>query len=636
MGCGLIGGKFMADETRAREGTEAPGQTMEFRAEVQQLLNILAHSLYTEREIFLRELISNASDALNRIQFEMLTNRDVLDRDAELAIRIESDPVAHTLTISDTGIGMTQDELIDNLGTIAHSGAMSFLKQVGEGEKPVDIIGKFGVGFYSVFMVADEVVVTTRSYRPDAESWRWISQGGSRFTMEPADKQTRGTDILIKLKEDAHDYATSWRLESIVKRHSNYVSFPIYVKGEVANQRTALWRTPMSEVKPEDYDEFYRQLTFDTETPLLHTHIVTDAPVEIRAILFVPRKVDRGTLSLRSDYGLRLYSRKVLIQEHNKELLPEYLRFVEGVVDSEDIPLNVSRETVQSNRSLRAIQKVLAGRVLKVLNELAGEKPEDYAAFWNEMGVFIKQGVATGAADKSELLTLLRFPSTKSEGKPTSFGEYAGRMTEGQDEIYYLLGSDPLSVASSPHLDPFQARDLEVLLLADPFDGYMMQSVHEFEGKKLRNVDDPGLTLPGEVQPKAEEAEPVADADWAEVVARFKTVLGDRVTEVRESQLLTDSPARLVSTNTGIERDMQRVRRLIEDDYHTPPKILELNRRNALVRNLATRITSDSASAVIDPAIELLFDNLLLQEGLHPNPAAMAPRIQMMLERATK
>lgn len=627
----------MTDEPRTAEstGAEAP-QTMEFRAEVQQLLNILAHSLYTEREIFLRELISNASDALHRIQFELLTNRDVVDPDAELAIRIESDPVAHTLTISDSGIGMTHDELIENLGTIAHSGALAFLQKVGEGQRPVDIIGQFGVGFYSVFMVADEVVVTTRSYRPGSQAWRWTSRGDSRFTLEPAGKESRGTEVLIKLKEDAEDFATQWRLESIIHRHSNYVSFPISLKGEVVNERNALWRTPIGEVKPEEYDEFYRQVTLDPEPPLLHTHIITDAPVEIRAVLYVPRKLDRGLLSVRSEYGLRLYSRKVLIQEHNKELLPEYLRFVEGVVDSEDIPLNVSRETVQSNRVLRAIQKVLAGRVVKVLNELANEKPEDYATFWTEMGVFIKQGVATGATEKEELLTLLRFPSTKSEGKPISFADYAGRMAPGQEEVYYLLGSDPASVAASPHLDPFKARALEVILLSDPFDGYMMQGIQEFQGKKLRNVDDPGLALPGEVEQKAEEAEPVADAEWAQVVARFKTVLGARIAEVRESQLLTDSPARLVSTNTGFEREMQRVRQLIEEGYKVPPKILELNRRHPLVRNLAARISSEPGSPIIDPAIELLFDDLLLIEGLHPHPADMVPRIQMMLERATR
>lgn len=621
----------MTEETRAAET-----QTLAFRAEVQQLLNILAHSLYTEREIFLRELISNASDALHRIQFEMLTNREVLDPDAELAVRIESDPDARTLTVSDTGIGMTREELIENLGTIAHSGALAFLQKIGEGQKPVDIIGQFGVGFYSVFMVADEVTVTSRSYRPDAEAWSWTSTGDSRFTLAPAEKATRGTEILIKLKEDAAEFTSSWKLESIVRKHSDYVSFPVYVKGEAANRRDALWRKPAKDVKGEEYDDFYRQLTLDPEPPLIRTHIVTDAPVEIRAILYVPRKLDRGVLSLRSDYGLRLYSRKVLIQERNKELLPEYLRFVEGVVDSEDIPLNVSRETVQSNRVLRAMQKVLAGRIVKELRELADEKPEEYARFWEEMGIFIKQGLATMTGERDDLLPLLRFPSTRSEGKAIALSEYAGRMKEGQGEIYYLLGGDPATVANSPHLDPFKARGLEVLLLGDPFDGYMMQTVRKFEGKPFKNVDDPGLTLPGEPEEKPDAAEPLPDAEWADVVARFKTTLGDRVSEVRESKLLVDSAARLVSTNTGFEREMQRVRRMIEEDYKAPPKILELNRNHPLVRNLAARIQSDPASPLVDGGIELLYDTLLLMEGLHPNPAQIAPRAQMILERALK
>ena len=282
------------------------------------------------------------------------------------------------------------------------------------------------------------------------------------------------------------------------------------------------------------------------------------------------------------------------------------------------------------------MQKVLAGRVVKVLAELAEEKPAEYGAFWKEMGVFIKQGVASGAADRDELLGLVRFVSTHSEGKPVSLNEIIGRMVEGQTDIYYLLGSDAGSVATSPHLDPFKARGIEVLLLSDPFDGFMMQSVHEFQGKKFQNVDDPSLALPGEVQEKTEEAEPLAGAEWAQVVARFKTVLGGRVTEVRESQLLTGSPARLVSPDAGFERDLQRVRRLVEQDYQAPPKIMELNRRHPLMRNLAARITTEPAAPLIDPAIELLFDNLLLMEGLHPNPAEMAPRIEMMLERATQ
>lgn len=609
-------------------------ETLDFRAEVQQLLHILAHSLYTEREIFLRELISNASDALHRMQFELLTNRDVLDPDAPLEIRIESDPTAHTLTISDTGIGMTREELIENLGTIAHSGALAFLQQISEGQRPADIIGQFGVGFYSVFMVAEEVTVTSRSYRPEAGAWRWASRGDSRFTLGPAEKPNRGTTVEIKLKEDAHEFTASWRLEQIVKRHSNYVSFPVYVKGEQANQQVAPWRKPIGEVTPEEYDEFYRQLTLDPEKPLAHAHMVTDAPVNIRSILYVPRKLNRGVLNLRSDYGLRLYSRKILIQEHNKDLLPEYLRFIEGVVDSEDLPLNISRESVQSNRVLRTMQKVLTGRTLKMLRELAEERPEDYGAFWAEFGVFIKQGVAMQAGDNAELLPLLRFPSTRSEGKLISLSEYTGRMIEGQKEIYYILGADPATIANSPHLDPFRARDIEVLYMADPFDGFMMQALHEFEGKRFRNVDDPRLELPGEAKAETEKSEPEAVAgDFARVLARFKEVLGDRVTEVRESKVLTDSPARLVSPHAGFERDLQRVRRLIEQDYKVPPKILELNRRHPLIQNLAQLIEEQPSAAATETAIELLFDSLLLIEGLHPNPASIAPRIQALLQQ---
>ncbi len=609
-------------------------ETLEFRAEVQQLLHILAHSLYTEREIFLRELISNASDALHRMQFELLTNREVLDPDAPLEIRIEADPNTRTLTISDTGIGMTREELIENLGTIAHSGALAFLQQISEGQRPADIIGQFGVGFYSAFMVAEEVTVTSRSYRPEAGAWRWSSRGDSRFTLSPAEKATRGTTVEVKLKEDAHEFTASWRLEQIVKRHSNYVSFPIYVKGEQANQQVAPWRKPIGEVTQEEYDEFYRQLTLDPEKPLAHTHLITDAPVNIRGILYVPRKLNRGVLNLRSDYGLRLYSRKVLIQEHNKDLLPEHLGFVEGVVDSEDLPLNISRESVQSNRVLHTMQKVLAGRVLKMLRELADERPEDYSAFWTEFGIFLKQGVAMQRGDTAELLPLLRFPTSRSEGKPISLAEYTGRMIEGQKEIYYILGADPTAIADSPHLDPFRARGIEVIYMSDPFDGFMMQALREFEGKPFRNVDDPALELPGEITSTTEtEPEPTAE-DFARVLARFKAVLGDRVTEVRASKVLTDSPARLVSPHTGFERDLQRVRRLIEQDYKVPPKILELNRRHPVIRKVAHLIEHQPDAAVIETAIELLFDSLLLVEGLHPKPAGVAPRIQALLQQA--
>ncbi len=615
-------------------------ESLEFRAEVQQLLNILANSLYTEREIFLRELTSNASDALHRIQFEMLTNRDVLDPDAELAIRITFDEDARTLTVSDTGIGMTRDELIENLGTIAHSGAMAFLKGLEEGQRPADIIGQFGVGFYSVFMIAEEVAVTTRSYLPDAQAWCWTSSGGSSFTLVPADKDERGTSIEIKLKEDAKEFASAWKLEQIVKKHSDYVSFPIYVgdKEEAINRQTAIWRQSPQEVEEQEYEDFYRQLTLDFEKPLLHVHMMADVPVDIRSLLYIPRKIERGPLRLRTEHGLKLYSKKILIQEYNKDLLPEYLQFVEGVVDSEDIPLNISRETVQSNRAMRQIQKALTGRVLKSLGELAEEQPDDYDTFWNEFGPFIKQGVATNPLDHDNLLPLLRFYSSKSGDETVSLAEYVERMAEDQETIYYILGSDRASVDHSPHLDSFRARDLEVLYMLDTLDGFMMQGMREYEGKSFQNVDDPDLELPQlekEIETEEETDTGVDQADFAHLIARFKNVLGDRVTEVRESKLLTGSPCRLVSPEGGPDRELQRVRRLLEQDFEVPAKILEINRQHALIQNLAHLVKTQPLAPVIDVSIEQLFENLLLLEGLHPNPAQMVPRIQTLLEAAT-
>lgn len=610
-------------------------ESLEFKAEVQQLLNILSHSLYTEREIFLRELISNASDALNRVQFEMLTNHDLLDPEVELAVRIDFEEQAKTITVSDTGIGMTREELIENLGTIAHSGAMAFIKKLEAEKRLGDIIGQFGVGFYSVFMVAEKVSVTSRSYLPDAPAWTWASRGDNTYTLTPAEKTDRGTTIEIELKEDAVEFASAWKLEQIVKKHSNYVSFPIYVKDKVVNQQTALWRKPPNEVTDDEHAEFYRQLTLDFDKPLLHMHIVTDAPVDIRSVLYVPRSREQGIFRMRTDHGLKLYSRKILIQENNKEMLPEYLRFIEGVVDSADIPLNVARESVQSTRTIGHIKKALRARVLKTLKELGDEKPDDYKIFWEAFGPFIKEGVASDYGGRDDLLPLLRFPTSKSNGGLVALSEYAARMVEGQTDIYYILGDDLNSVARSPHLDAFKLRNLEVLYLVDPLDAFMVQGLREYEGKPLKNVDDPNLQLPGEpAPPEAITADALSPEVFGRLIVRFKSVLGARVSDVRESKVLKDSPCRLVSPDSGPEREMQRVRRLIEQDYQTPVKIIEINRGHPLIQNLAHLAETQFANPLIDATIEQLFENLLLLEGLHPNPAQMVPRIQDVLERA--
>lgn len=623
----------MTDDTQTTEPTES----FAFKAEIQQLLNILVHSLYTERDIFLRELVSNASDALNRFQFEALTDHDVLDPDAELAIRIEIDEEARTLAITDTGIGMTRDEIIQDLGTIAHSGAAAFIQQLEQEQRPsLELIGQFGVGFYSVFMIADEVRVITRSYHPDAEAVEWVSDGSNSYTLATADKPERGTRVEVKLREDADEFANAWRLEQIIRKHSDFVAFPIYVgdKSEPVNTQTALWRQRPSEVNDEQYDEFYKHLTLDFEDPLLHSHFVTDAPVNVRSVLYVPSRRERGALNPRADYGLKLYIHNVMIQEYNKDLLPNHLRFVEGVVESEDLPLNISRETVQRSPAARRVQRALVRKLLRELESLATEKPEDYATFWQEFGPFIKEGVATDPTAQGDLMPLLRFHSTEGDGALTSLADYAERMSEEQDAIYYVQGDDLTSVARSPHLDYFRAHDIEVLYLVEPVDSFMMVALREYGGKNFQNVDDAGLDLPQDHEEEETEGA-IPEADFNRLVGRFVKTLGDRVAEVRESKVLRSSPCRLVSPDDAAAREMSRVYRLLDSDYEAPKRILEINRRHPIITNLAQSVTEEPEAKVIDPAIEQLFENQLLMEGLHPNPTDMIPRIQTLLEAAT-
>jgi molecular chaperone HtpG len=610
----------------------AATQSYEFRAEVQQLLNILVHSLYTDREIFLRELISNASDALHCQQFEMLTNKDVLDPDVELAIRLTFDKDARTITVSDAGIGMNRDELIENLGTIAHSGAVSFLNALKEkGTVSADIIGQFGVGFYSVFMVAERVSVTSRSYRLDDQAFTWSSDGSNSYTVEPAEKASRGTDVVIHVKEDADEFLSDYRLGQIVKKHSNYIAFPIYVGDKVANAQTALWRRSPRDVTDQEYLDFYKQLTFDPGEPLAHVHQVSDAPVQFYSLLYVPSKLDRGLFQVDYEGGPRLYARKVLIQERAKDLLPQWMRFVEGVVDSEDLPLNISRETVQANRVMARLKNALSSRLIGELETLAEKQPERYAAFWTEFGRLVKEGVATDATNRDRLTGLLRFYTSRSGEQMVSLKDYVERMADGQDEIYYLFGEDLKSISRSPHLDVFKSHGIEVLFLIDTIDSFMMNAIIEFQGKKFHNGADADLELPTatETQPEGEALDAEA---FSTLVARFKEVLGDRVVEVRESKVLTESPARLVSPDKGFGADMERVYRLLDKEFPAQGRILELNPRHTLIRNLAAL----GDDPLVDQVAEQLFESALLLEGIHPNPADMVPRIQALMEAATK
>ncbi len=619
-------------KTKAPKESET-NQTFSFKAETRQLLNILIHSLYKEREVFLRELLSNASDALNRLRFEMLTNQDVLDSEAELCVRISLDKEQRLLTIQDSGIGMTRDEIIEHLGTIAESGARKFIQ--ASREKQADfsqIIGQFGVGFYSVFMVAESVRVTSRSFRPQAEAVSWYATGDDTYQVSPAQMPERGTKIEIKLKEDAAEFAEEFRIQNIIHRHSDYIGFPIYL-GEAkdpVNKRASLWRTSRSEISDEQYKDFYRQTTLDWEEPLLRIHLVTDAPVQLYALLYLPAKAERGLFALRKDDGLKLYSRNILIDEYNKDLLPDYLRFVQGVVDSEDLPLNVSRETVQASGLMPRLKKVLTGQVLKELENLAKNDPEKYNAFWQEFGGYIKQGVASDTAEGQKLHDLLRFRTNQQPETWSSLAEYAGRMKEDQKEIYYIVGDDAKSVLRSPHLDTFNDLGLEVLLLTEPMDSFLLMGLRAYKEFALKNAAQADIQ-PAEKSGQDADGERIPDDDFNLLVERFKDVLGEQVTDVRTSQRLSQSLARLVDPEGSPNPEMQRVYKYLGKEYEVPKKILELNPAHPLLKNLLKLGADTELGQAI---IEQVYDSALLVEGLHPDPSSLAPRIQQIMEAA--
>ncbi|MCB8961258.1 MAG: molecular chaperone HtpG [Ardenticatenales bacterium] len=622
--------------------TTAETNAYQYKAEIKQLLEILVHSLYKEPEIFLREMISNASDALTRLHFETLTNENIHDAGAPLEIRLtvekpeEDEEGPSKIIIKDTGIGMTEQELITNLGTIAQSGAREFLAELKKGESDIaDMIGQFGVGFYSVFMVADEVRVVSRSYRPDAEPAAWVSTGDDSFRIEPADKSDRGTEIHITLKESANEFATEWKLKQVIKTHSDYISYPIYVGDEQANQQTSLWRQSASEVEEEAYKQFYQTLTMDFEEPLAHIHFASDAPVHIRSLLFVPPKREKSMFAARKEPGVKLYTNNVLIQEYCTDLLPKWLDFVDGVVDSEDLPLNVSRETVQNNRLMRQLARMVKGRVLRTLRDMAKDEPEKYEQFWKQYSRVLKEGLATDFAAKEDILPLYRVHSSKSDGKLISLEDYIGRMPEEQEHIYYVLGDDLRSVTHSPHMDPFKARDIEVLYWVDPLDVFVAPMLNEYEGKQLKNISDADIDLPEAAEDADAESESkLEDKAFNLLVSRAVKLLGEKVTEVRASKVLKDSPIRLVAPEDAPNREMERIQRYMDQAYEVPARIMEINRSHELIMNLAHKLEANENDPVVDLVIEQLYNSALIQEGLHPNPAEMLPRIQELMRVA--
>ncbi len=615
-----------------------------FQAETQQLLNILIHSLYTEKEIFLRELVSNASDALNRLQFEMLTNSDVKDADAELQIRITTDSENKTLTISDTGIGMTRDEVIENLGTIAKSGAKAFMdamKDKPDNASMSDIIGQFGVGFYSVFMVADQVDVITRSAQPDAEAVKWSANGGTNYTLEAADKDTRGTDIVIHLKEDEDEFTRDFTIKDIIRRHSDYVAFPIFVgeDEEATNKQQAIWRRDPSEIELEEYESFYKMMTMDFNGAFHHIHMRADVPMQFYTLLFIPSSSQPNMFSPRKEQGLKLYARKILISEYNKDLLPEYLQFVQGVVDSEDLPLSVSRESIQATRVMATLKKTVTRKVLSELKRMAKKDRENYLSIYEEFGSYFKQGIVLQPDDRSDLEPLLFFQTTVDDDPENYYtlDEYVERMQDNQDDIYYVVADDYASGKRSPHLDAFRQRGIEVLYFTHPVDSMLPMGLTDYKGHKLISVDSADIDLAeiGEAEEPENIKEALEETSFESLTDRVKATLGNRVSDVRESKSLVGSPARLVSDDESTNRYMYRINRLLDKDYELPVKTLELNSRHPLLHNLSSLISTTGDENLITAVIEQIFETALLQDGIHPDPSSMADRLTLLMQAAT-
>lgn len=616
----------MTDQTKSKNGQPIP-----FKAETQQLLNILIHSLYTEREIFLRELLSNASDALSRMAFLMLTEREVLDAEVPLEIHLRVNKDEGLLIIEDSGIGMTREELMDNLGTIARSGARAFVEATKEEDRSLsDIIGQFGVGFYSAFMVAESIKVVSRSYLPEAGAFAWVATGEDTYTLEQAERENRGTAVRIKLKEDASEYLDETRLRQVIKRHSDFIQYPIFIgdSEEPVNRQTALWRQTPREIEEEAYLEFYKQLTLDFSDPLTHAHMVVDAPAQMYALLYVPQDPKNLAFSPRREPGLKLYAHKVLIQEFCTDLLPPYLNFVQGVVDSEDLPLNVSRESVQSNRVMAQIKRLVFGKAVDMLSALGKDTPEEYAKFWEVYGSLLKEGVAIEQDTPEKLFPLLRFHTNKDLTGWSSLAEYLERAAPEQKEIFYFLGEDASAVRFSPHMDEFRKKEIEVLVLSDPVDPFMLMQLKTFEEHQLVNVAEAELPE-DEGADKANEQEPVMDKSaQASLVDRMKAVLGERVSDVRTTTRLSDSPARLIDPEGAPDQSMQRVLEMMDKQFEIPKKVLELNPRHRIILGLADLPEDDGR---FDLIAEQVFENALLIEGLHKDPVSMVERIQALM-----
>ena len=611
--------------------SEASAEKHVFQAEIQQLLDLVVHSLYTDREIFLRELISNASDSMEKLRHLEGTEKDVHDPGLPLQVEIVADKDAGTLTIQDHGVGMTREELVENLGTIAHSGTKAFLQAMKEsGGSPESMIGQFGVGFYSAFMVADEVKVFSRSWHPDGEGLVWTSDGTSGYQIEPAEGVARGVKIVLKLKEDQKDYAEDHRVKHLVETYSNFVGFPVMIDGKRVNEVEALWLKNKGEISEEEYKAFYQFQAKAFDEPAYRLHFSADAPLAINALVFVPSENPERMGWGKVDPGVALYCKKVLIDPEPKGLLPDWMRFLKGVIDSADLPLNISRETMQDSALVRKLGQVIGKRVLKMFEKEAQGDPEKWRAFYRKFERFFKEGVATDFANKESLAKLLRFESSMTEpGEVTGLGDYVARAKDGQDRIYYLIAPTREQAEASPYLEAFRKRGLEVVFLTEAVDEYVADALGEFEGKKLQSVVQAGV----ELEDAEEEGEALSEEQTKALCEFLKGEFGGRVSKVEAGKRLVDSPVIALVPEDGLSPQMRAMMKAMDENFQDETQVqLEINPRHALVKKLAEAREANPEVAKL--VAGQLLDNALISAGLLDDARDTVRRMNELMEKA--
>ncbi|MDW7548137.1 molecular chaperone HtpG [Pseudoalteromonas sp. J010] len=629
----------------------AQKETLGFQTEVKQLLNLMIHSLYSNKEIFLRELVSNASDAADKLRYLALQNGDLYEGDAELRVRLSADKDAKTITISDNGIGMTRDEVISSLGTIAKSGTADFFKNLtGDQAKDSQLIGQFGVGFYSAFIVADKVTVRTRK-AGESQAVEWESQGEGDFTIAEVEKAERGTEITLHLREEESEFLETYRLRGIVTKYSDHISIPVELykdpvpesegpdgekieaqpgEWEAINKATALWTRDKSEISEEEYKEFYKHVGHDWEEPLSWAHNKVEGKTEYTSLLYIPKKAPFDLYNRERQAGLKLYVQRVFIMDDAEQFMPSYLRFVKGLLDSNDLPLNVSREILQDNKITQAIRKGCTSRVLKMLERMGKNKPEDYQTFWNEFGNVIKEGPAEDFANKEAIAKLLRFSSTHTDEKTqnVSLEQYIERMKEGQDKIYYVVADSFEAAKSSPHLEIFRKKGIEVLLLSDRVDEWMMSHLTEFDEKQLQSITRGDLDLGDMDDEETKKAHEESEKEVEGLVERVKTVLGDKVKEVRFTHRLTDSPACVVADDNDMSSQMQKLMEQVGQAVPESKPVFELNPEHQLVKHLNNEQDEDK----FGQWAEVLLDQAMLAErGSLKDPAGFVSRLNKLM-----